>query len=181
MSGPIEFHVIVIVLVSIMGAATDIIRGRIYNLLTAPVLASGLVYALYSGGGLQFSQSFLAVVIGFLALSWMFALKFMGGGDVKFLMALAAWGGVQFVLQTTFLSLILGGIMAVFVLLSKKRFADFYSRIYVFFLSFFVKGMEKGALSIDAKSKMPFGVPIAAAAIWTIVDYPLRKWGLWPW
>ena len=178
MSGRIEVVQLVIILVSVAGATTDIIRGKIYNILTAPVLISGILYSLYVG---NFTGSFLAIIAAFFAMSWMFALRFMGGGDVKFLMALAAWGGLQFALQTTVLSIILGGIMAVFVLLSRKRFADFYSRLYVFFLSFFVKGMERGALKIDAKSKMPFGVPIAIAAIWTVISHPLMKWGLWPW
>ncbi len=181
MFGPIEFLPIVIVVASLIAAVMDLVWGKIFNIFTAPLLIAGLIYSIYFGGVSALGPALLAVLIALIAFGWMFALKFMGGGDVKFLMALGAWGGVQFVLQTAVLSVIFGGIMAVFQLISKKKASDFLVRIYIFTVSFFVRGMEKGALSIDAKSKMPFGVPIAAAAIWTVYSQPLVKWGLWPW
>lgn len=98
-----------------VAAATDIHRRQIDNwlnlaiALTAPAFwwASGL--SLYPGVALQLGVALAA----FAVLAGMFAMRFMGGGDVKLLTALALWLPWQPFLQLLLLMSLIGGVLTV--------------------------------------------------------------------
>jgi Flp pilus assembly protein protease CpaA len=73
------------------------------------------------------------------------------------------------------LSILLGGVMAVGVLLYKKRAFDFFLRMQLFVSSLFVQEMKAQKPEIDKNLQMPFGIPMAVAAL-------LLAWGVpvWP-
>jgi prepilin peptidase CpaA len=125
--------------------------------------------------GTGIGNSLLGAASGLLFYGWIFALGFIGGGDVKFLMALGAWGGFKFAGQVALLSILLGGVMAVGVLLYKKRAFDFFLRMQLFVSSLFVQEMKAQKPEIDKNLQMPFGIPMAVAAL-------LLAWGVpvWP-
>jgi hypothetical protein len=80
---------------SIGAAATDLLWGRIYNWLTAPALVFGLAVSAGLGGWSGLGDSLLGALAGLLLYGWMFWLRVLGGGDVKLLMALGAWGAAS--------------------------------------------------------------------------------------
>jgi prepilin peptidase CpaA len=147
----------------------DLARGRIYNWLTFPVLCAGLVASGIWGGWSVFVGALLAVVAALLLYGWMFLLGHMGAGDVKLLMALAAWGGLKFAVYTAILGVLLGGVMAAVILIVTGRMPDFLRRLYRFLVCLLVKELEFEAPRVDRKLTMPYGVPIAAAAIWVLL------------
>lgn len=152
--------------VSLACACTDLARGRIYNVVTLPVLGLGLVFSAWTDGWTGARDSVAAALLGLALYGWMFRIGVMGGGDVKLLMALGSWGGPRFTIETAFLALMLGGALALVLLAVKRRLVDFVRRMRRFVLSLAVRELEIETPTIDRKLTMPYGVPIAAAAAW---------------
>jgi Flp pilus assembly protein protease CpaA len=106
---------------------------------------------------------------------------------VKLLMALGAWGGYAFVEEAALLSVLLGGVMAAAALVARGRMRDFLRRaratVSSAVASVFVRGLEPVPFRADPSSKLPFGIPIAVAAVWTAATHPLVAAGgfrAWP-
>ena len=131
-------------------------------------------------------DGFLNALLGFLAgfcfFGWLFALRFMGGGDVKYLMALGALGGLQFVAEVALLSIGVGGCFSFLILLIRGQLLDFSKRISMSLLSIFIKELEFQLPRIDRTSSFPFGISISIAAVWVVFFHPFEQWGvsLWP-
>ncbi len=181
MSGRTEIFILAVYAISAVAAITDLWRGRIYNWLTLPFIVAGWIASAILMGWSGFLDSFSATFVGFLLYGWMFWLGTMGGGDVKFLMALGSLGGLQYVVEVGLLGVLLGGLMSVGILLVKGRLLTFARRLYRFVISLVIKELVVETPSIDRKLTMPFGVPIAAAAIWAAVDHPLARLGVPLW
>jgi prepilin peptidase CpaA len=168
----------VIVAVCVAASVTDLLRGKIYNVMTLPALLFGLGFAAYSGGMSGFLAALGAAALGLVLYGWMYGLRFLGAGDVKLLAALGALGGSwQFVVQTAILGVLFGGVLALVILLAKGKLPGFYARMREFFLGLLVKELEVIPPRIDQRERMPFGIPIAAAAICVRV----LGWGVGGW
>jgi hypothetical protein len=50
-----------------------------------------------------------------------------------------------------------------------------------FVTTLLVKELELEMPRVDHKLKMPVGLPIAAAAVWSALSHPLLRWGFTPW
>lgn len=166
---------IAIALFSLAAAFTDFLWGRIFNWNTVTMFLAGLAASFYAAGWIGLAEGAAAAFLGLLLYGWMFALRVMGGGDVKFLMALGAWGGLGYVLEVALLGILLGGLMAVGVLAARGRLRSFYERMQHFFLTLVVRELKAEAPRIDRSSTMPFGIPIAVAAVWSAWSHPLRQ------
>jgi len=177
----IDFLKAAVLFVACVSAATDFLYQKIYNWLTLPAILLGLFAQTWFFGLAGLGQAALGCGIGLLAYGWMYAIGVMGAGDVKLLMALGALGGALFVADTAILGIVLGGIMAAFVLLSKGRIRDFSLRIARFILTVTSKHLTPEFPQIDHRLKMPFGIAIAAASVWVLFDNPLTRWGLRLW
>ena len=68
--------------------------------------------------------SSLAVGFGALVvLTGMFALNWMGGGDVKLISATAFWAGTENILDFLLVTAVAGGILAIFFIIKKRMIA----------------------------------------------------------
>jgi len=159
---------------------TDLLWGRIFNWLTIPAILIGLAVSFFLGGWNGLGSSFLGVIAAFVIYGALFAFRVMGAGDVKLLMAIGAWGGLKVSLQVALLGVLLGGAMAFVILLFKGRLPGFLRKIHASLLSFFVRELEFQPPKVDRKLTMPFGIPLAIAAIWVVTLHPFEKWG-WLW
>jgi prepilin peptidase CpaA len=174
-----DFLIYPIAIIGVAGAISDCLRGRIYNWLTFPSMLLGLAYGAFFGGFSGFLGAFFGLIAGLALYGWMFWLRFMGAGDVKLLMALGAFGGLKFVVETALLGIMVGGVMALAMLLFSRRMPSFVKRMKGFFLSVVVKELEFEAPKIDRGYTMPYGPPIAVAAIWVAISSPFHAWGIW--
>jgi prepilin peptidase CpaA len=181
MSGRTDFFLYFIFIFSIISAVTDLLRGRIYNWLTLPAIGLGLVASAAFGGWSVAGDALLGVGVGFMLYSWMFWVGLMGGGDVKLLMALGAWGGYRYAFDVGIFGILVGGAIALIILIFTGQIVGFYRRMYRALLTLFVRELEFEAPKVDRKRTMPFGVSIAIAAIWVALSNPMVKWGLRPW
>ncbi len=171
MFGKIEFCHYVIFFLSLVAAVTDLTWGKIFNWLTFPSILIGIFYSGYAVHGVGVPQALMGSLGGLLFYGWIYGLGFMGAGDVKLLMALGAWGGFDFVQKVAFLGIILGGVFGFFLIVFSGRFFQIYRKFYTFFLSIFIHELEFIPPKIDKTLKMPFGVPIAVAAIWVLFGH----------
>ena len=102
-------------LIGCAACVTDLQSRRIPNWLTFGAAAAALVFhtAAPTGGGLMFAAA--GWLVGALILFLPFALRGLGGGDVKLVAALGAWLGPANVIWLALYAGVAGGVMAVVV------------------------------------------------------------------
>ena len=117
----------VLAVVLVASAATDIRTGKIYNVVTYPAIAVGLVGHTLAGGlwatdelqlGLVGSAGGLAA--GFLPLLAAWLAGGIGGGDAKLMGAVGALAGWRFAVATMFYGFIIAAVMALAVMLKAR-------------------------------------------------------------
>ncbi|WP_421848785.1 A24 family peptidase [Novosphingobium sp.] len=130
----------------LVAAFTDIRRRQIDNWLNAAVAAGAPLFwwasglALWPGVALQLGLA----LVTFLVLAGLFALKAMGGGDVKLLSALALWMPALLFLKLLVIMALAGGVLTI------------------------TMGMWHITRRQKDKLKIPYGIAIATAGLWII-------------
>ena len=131
----------------LVAAFTDLRRRQIDNWLNAGIALSAPLFwwasglSLWPGVALQLGVA----VIVFFALAGLFALRMMGGGDVKLLTALALWLPWQPFMQLLLIMSLIGGVLTV------------------------VLGAWHVMRRQHHKLKIPYGVAIASAGLLVMV------------
>lgn len=172
--GTTEIQSILIAVLSLGAAWTDIRSGKIYNVWIMVFVLLGLFYGAFTGGFYGLTQSLAGLFIGLVMFLPAYLTKHMAGGDLKLLGAIGALTEVGFVLRTTILSILIGGVLAIFWMTFKRRWIDFFVRIQL-------RGLKSDTQLLDQTNKMPFGVAIAVAAVWLLVANPLEGLGMERW
>jgi Flp pilus assembly protein protease CpaA len=88
----------------LIAACHDLWKFRLHNLLTFPLLLSGLVYHVVVGGASGLAGSVLGVLVGGLPFMAIYAKGGMGAGDIKLLAGVGAWLGPWAVLHVLIVS-----------------------------------------------------------------------------
>jgi prepilin peptidase CpaA len=131
----------------LLAAFTDLRRRQIDNGLNAGIALAAPLYWWASGLGWGAIGLQLAVAAGtFAVLCGLFALRALGGGDVKLLTALALWLRPSWFGELVLIMALLGGVLAVAVAgwhLARRR---------------------------HSPVAVPYGVAIAAAGLWVLTS-----------
>ncbi len=147
-----------------VAAVTDIRSRKIPNLLTFPALLAGLLMNTWAGGlhGLLYSIEGTLVGLGLLIIPYV--LGGMGAGDVKLMAAVGSLVGPIGALNAFLATSIVGGTMALLVLLSRGTLKKIGCG--------FASGMGISALkSASAESRNKAGLSYGVAiAIGTIIS-----------
>ena len=138
----------------LFAAFTDIRRRQIDNWLNAAIAlgaplfwwASGM--SLWPGVALQLALA----VAAFAVLAGLFAIRAMGGGDVKLLTALALWMPAVLFARLLIVMALAGGVLTVAL------------------------GMWHITRRQTGRLKIPYGVAIALAGLWTIASADAAHW-----
>ncbi|HLD73429.1 MAG TPA: prepilin peptidase [Bdellovibrionota bacterium] len=148
-------------------AATDLVTGKIYNVVTFSIIGFGFLYhsLFVNGAGVLFPS--MGIVLGCALFFPFFALGGMGAGDVKLLMAIGALKGWTFVLSTALYSLLAGGILSIVLLIYNGRFLKTMKLIWRLLWSLFVPHMKVEIPELKDCLMAPFGVPILCGVILT--------------
>ncbi|HYH09648.1 MAG TPA: A24 family peptidase [Thermoanaerobaculia bacterium] len=111
---------VVTVLVCACAAWIDWRTRRIPDVLTLPAIGAGLFVV--ATQGIRLLAIRVAVVVLILAVAVaLHALGVWGGGDGKLVAAIAAWKGLAFVANALVFSFFLGGVVAAFLLIRRRR------------------------------------------------------------
>ncbi len=129
----------------LVAAFTDIRRRQIDNWLNIAIAAGAPLFWLASGLSLIDIGWQLGVAVAtFALLAVLFAIRAMGGGDVKLLTALALWIQPLWFLRLLIAMALIGGVLTL------------------------VMGMWHITRRQKDKIAIPYGVAIASAALWTL-------------
>lgn len=130
----------------LIAAFTDIRARRIGNGLTAGVALGAPLFWWASGQSLwpDVAQHVGIALGAFVVLAGLFAIRAMGGGDVKLLTALALWLPLQPFLKLLLMMALLGGLLTIVVACWHRIAAR------------------------PGKVQIPYGVAIACAGLWVL-------------
>jgi prepilin peptidase CpaA len=157
--GVIHYGLLIALAIALLVAAfTDFRRRQIDNWLNAAIALGAPLYwwasglALWPGVAMQLGVALAA----FAVFAGLFALRMMGGGDVKLLTALALWIEPEMFLRLLIMMALLGGVLTV------------------------VMGAWHIARRQRHKLAIPYGVAIAAAGLWVLGTHylPTAREGL---
>ena len=107
-----------ILMAALIAGVTDIWKFKVYNLLTFPLAAGGLIFHAFHGGAPALAGSFLGALVGFALMIALYAMGGLGAGDVKFVTAMGAWLGLPLTLYVMMAGCIAAGVYALVLLVS---------------------------------------------------------------
>ena len=133
MFGESALPVVVLLLASAIAAFTDVWRFKVYNILTFPLLASGLGYHAIVGGPEQFLSGLIGAMFGFVLFVLPYLFGALGAGDVKFMIAIGAWLGVPAIVTVTLAGCIATGVYSVGVMVYYGQVGDTWKKVVTLF------------------------------------------------
>ena len=102
-------------------AALDLRYRRVPNRVSMPFLLAGLVAAALVEGAGAVLSGLGGAAVGLLLLIVPFALRMVGGGDVKALAAMGAWLGPSPTVMAAAVGFVFGGLLAVLLVLPRRE------------------------------------------------------------
>jgi prepilin peptidase CpaA len=159
------------ILIAVVACVWDLRSRRIPNVLTLGAAAAGLVYHVATGGFDALGQSALGWLVGVLMFIVPFALRGLGGGDVKLVAALGAWIGPSNAIWLGLYTAIAGGLMGVAVSISYGYFGTAFRNIRLLLCHWRVAGLKAVPdISLDGSSapKLAYAVPILVGMVATL-------------
>ena len=162
----------VMIIIGLISAVSDLRKHVIYDWITFPALAIGLItrFAAYGLGGM-FDQGLAAALFGAGFCFLIFGLfliwgKGMGGGDVKLIAALGALAGFHHCLSVVMCTALVGGVFALGLLVARRKLLGTDKGLFHHMFTTRIDGTDRVTL--------PYGLPIAVGVIWAT----LSKYGL---
>jgi prepilin peptidase CpaA len=163
----------VVTITLIVAAVIDGMKLKVPNWITFPMIISGWIYMTlfspYAGWeGLLYSLG--GTVVGLAVLMPAYAIGGMGAGDVKLMAGVGAWVGATVTLWAFAISAIIGGVIAVVMVIIGKGWSKHQGQFWMICNEILtVKDPEKLA-TIAAERKptmmlLPYGIPIAIGTI----------------
>jgi len=155
---------------------TDWRSRRIPNWLTMPGFLVGVLVNVLAFGWLGLKASLLGAGLGLLLLLPFVFLRSLGAGDWKLAGALGAFVGWQVLLYLLFWSVFVAGVMALVLVIYKRRFMQTLrnmGRLLASMLTFHMPGAEV-SLDNPQSLKVPYGV---ALALTTLLFGIVKVWG----
>ncbi|HEX9104488.1 MAG TPA: A24 family peptidase [Polyangia bacterium] len=161
---------IVLLVVALTCAVTDLARGKIYNAVTYPAMALGVVLSVWQHGASGIFFALGGFAVGFFPAFVLFALGGMGGGDVKLLGAIGAIAGAVAATETLILAFLVGGIFALGKLAWHGRLFATLGRTLRSIFGALWPGLKPAAAAEEGRLEVRFGVAICVALVATLWD-----------
>ena len=162
MTGLNSIHTFILLLAAVPFVWSAISDVRSYTIPHACTLALFALYPLHvwlAPGDINVTASLLVAVSAFALCFTFYALKRLGGGDVKLITAAALWAGPALIADFTMVTALTGGVLAL-VYLTHFHIAPA--------LGFDIAGMRGYRSSMTIK--LPYGVAIAAGGLATLLQ-----------
>jgi prepilin peptidase CpaA len=122
-------HLFTVPLLVVLGAVlfaaiVDLWKYKIHNVVTIPLLISGVIYHAVSPDGNGVAQSLLGAFFGMATLGVFYCMGGMGAGDVKLLAAIGAWLCLPLTFWVFIASSLATGVYAIILILAYGRVAQ---------------------------------------------------------
>lgn len=154
-----------IFIVLIISVFFDMKERRIPNKLVLPFIVFGLIYSAFQGMTSIF-WALLAMLIVLLLFIVPFSLGWIGGGDVKLLMAIASITSVQFIIYTIIYTAIIGAVFGFLVIFINNHMKDSYEKFKNMFLNFLYMGKVDFTIQgAKDSASIPYSIPIFLGTI----------------
>ncbi len=174
--------VVVVSVFSLVAAMIDLWRFRVHNLLTFPLLISGVIYHTLIAylflpeasvlDGLQWA--FAGIGFGFGVLVVPYVMGGMGSADVKLMAAVGAWLGLVLTFCVFLISGLLAGLVAATKILWHQSLTETWEhirilgyRVVAFFRYFSAEENLENA--VDQQRVIPFGAVVALGVLTTAI------------
>jgi len=156
---------IILTVILIICAWTDFKNRKIYNAIIGPGIVIALFFSIIQQGwsGLLISLEGFIVGIGLLFIP--FILGGMGAGDVKLLGLVGAFNGPAFVFNAFIGTALVGGLMAVVILIIKHDLNKVVRNIWSSLLGVFFNRFRSATYQVHKKTSLPYGIAIALGTI----------------
>ncbi len=142
MPGPADVPIAIALTAALIAAITDVWKFKVYNLLTLPLLAAGLLYhAMWA----DLASSLLGVLFGFGALIALHVIGGMGAGDVKLMAALGAWLGMPLTFHVFIASSLAAGVYAAILMVVTGKVGETFLNLQVLWMRLVCIGRYLGA------------------------------------
>ena len=154
-----------------LACISDLRTRRIPNVLTFSAAALALLFHLVTGGFPALGWSVAGWIVGALLFLPIFALRGMGGGDVKLLAAVGAWLGPTQVAIVALATSVAGGAIAIVVALGYGYLKQAFSNLYLLLMHWRVVGvrpLEQITLRGTKGPRLAYAIPIAIGTVVTI-------------
>jgi prepilin peptidase CpaA len=154
----------------IVAAAIDGYKLKVPNWITFPMILSGWIVSATLLGWEGLGWSLVGTLVGLALLMPAYAIGGMGAGDVKLLAGVGAWVGGTITLYAFCVSAIIGGIIAVAMVLYRRAWHKHYAQFFAIWTEMVtIRDPEKlTTIAAERKSTMmllPYGIPIAIGTI----------------
>jgi len=170
-SGLIQnWHIWFVTVTLIVAAVIDGLQLKVPNWITYPMILSGWVYSGATAGWEGLGWSLWGTAVGLLLLLPAYMIGGMGAGDVKCLAGVGAWVGGLITLYAFCVSAIIGGVIAIIMVLSRRAWSKHYWQFWAIWNEMVtIRDPEKlSAIAAERKRSMmllPYGIPIAIGTI----------------
>ena len=158
-------------------AYTDLAHHKIHNWLTLPMIIVGFTLHAAIGGFPELTNSLLGFFIGVGIFSVAYFVGGVGGGDVKLIAAIGALGGYVFVIWAIFYSALIGGLMALLVLIWKGKLSFGIKQTASLFARVFTGKQNNIKTGGENFQEIPYGFAIALGTFWVLMDRYLWSHG----
>ena len=165
-----NWHVKLVCATLIVAAWIDGKQLRVPNWITFPMVLSGLVYSAIVGGWQGLGDWLIGMCVGLATLLPLYAVGGMGAGDVKLMAGIGAWLGATVTWEAFLWSAVVGGLMAVVMVLKRRAWDKHYGNA-MLILSEVVNLKDPRELSKIAAARkphmllLPYGIPICIGSI----------------
>lgn len=151
----------------LLAVISDVITRRIPNWLILSGMAFALFYHLYTGGGAGLFFAVQGLLVGILLLIIPFAMGGMGAGDVKLLSMVGALKGSIFAFSSFLYMALWGGIIAILILLLKRRLKETLARLAfgIFMVRVAGASISDYAEKSDLSIYYPYGIAIGLGVL----------------
>lgn len=166
---------LVLAVILVLAAVSDIRTGRIRNYLTYSAILVGVIgHALlpgkdFHGYDIGLTDSLMGFAAGFVPLFIAWRAGGIGGGDAKLMGAIGALSGWEFTLASMFYGFIIAGVMAAVVMMRRRIVKRTLGRVWRVLMLITLRTKPEDPATEDSP-KIAFGVALCIGAALELLD-----------
>jgi prepilin peptidase CpaA len=157
--------------VALVGCISDLRTKRLPNVLTFGAAVAAALYYFTTAGLPGLGHAIAGWAVGLALFLPLFALRGLGGGDVKFLAALGAWVGPAATVWVALWAAVAGGPLALLVAFGAGYLRKAFANVWALLMFWRVAGLQPHPainLATPGAPRLPYALPIAVGLVVTL-------------